>query len=356
MPHSRAVAVCAAPVDIVSGKLRMAFENLSRVALVALCLATGYSSAQAGAGEPAKIVSRKISDFHIGRDETRFGPLEFIGGLEMVSSNSLFGSLSSIRMRPDGKSFVGVLDTGHWLTGSIERDANGRLSGLSGVEITPMRDRVGRTYEGKGHMDAEGLALDGDRLLVSFEQYHRVDVYPDPGFLDSRSLSTVGILVPRDEMRSNRGIETVVVAPASGPLKGAPLIVTERSLDEDGNRLAAILDGPLKGQFTVEQDGSFDVTDGAFLPDGDLLLLERRFNMAEGIGMRIRRIKGADIKPGAIVNGELLVEGNFNYNIDNMEGIDTFQAADGTTHVILVSDDNHSILQRNLMLEFRLID
>ncbi|MBW9054348.1 esterase-like activity of phytase family protein [Rhizobium mesosinicum] len=332
----------------------MAFENLSRAALVVLGLATGLSVAHAG--EPATIVSRKISDFHIGRDETRFGPLEFIGGLEMVSSNSLFGSLSSIRMRPDGKSFVGVLDTGQWLTGNIERDAMGRLSGLSDVEITPMRDRVGRTYEGKGHMDAEGLALDGDRILVSFEQYHRVDVYPDPGFLDSRSLSTVGILIPRDEMRSNRGIETVVIAPASSPLKGAPVIVAERSLDEDGNRLAAILSGPLKGQFTVEEDGSFDVTDGAFLPDGDLLLLERRFNMAEGIGMRIRRIKEADIKPGAIVNGELLVEGNFNYNIDNMEGLDAFQAADGTTHVILVSDDNHSILQRNLMLEFRLID
>jgi hypothetical protein len=29
---------------------------------------------------------------------------------------------------------------------------------------------------------------------------------------------------------------------------------------------------------------------------------------------------------------------------------------DGHAHVILVSDDNHSILQRNLMLEFRLID
>ncbi|MBB3411885.1 hypothetical protein FHT87_005852 [Rhizobium sp. BK316] len=332
----------------------MAFGNLSRAALVVLGLATGLSGAHAG--EPAKIISRQISDFHIGRNETRFGPLEFIGGLEMVSSNSLFGSLSSIRMRPDGKGFLGVLDTGHWLTGNIERDAKGRLSGLSGVEITPMRDRIGRTYEGKGHMDAEGLALDGDRILVSFEQDHRVDVYPNPGFLDSRSLSTIGILIPRDEMRANRAIEAVVVAPASSPLKGAPVIVAERSLDEDGNRLAAILGGPLKGQFTVEKDGSFDVTDGAFLPGGDLLLLERRFNMAEGIGMRIRRIKGADIKPGAIVNGELLVEGNFNYNIDNMEGFDAFQAADGTTHVILVSDDNHSILQRNLMLEFRLID
>jgi len=332
----------------------MAFKHLSRAALVVLSLATGLSSAYAG--ESAKIISRQISDFHIGRDETRFGPLEFLGGLEMVSSNSLFGSLSSIRMRPDGKSFVAVLDTGHWLTGSVERDAKGRLSGLSDVEVTPMRDRVGRAYEGKGHMDAEGLALDGDRIFVSFEQNHRVDVYPDPGFLDSRALSTIGILIPRDEMRANRGIETVAVAPASSPLKGAPVIVAERSLDEDGNRLAAVLDGPLKGQFAVEDDGSFDPTDGAFLPGGDLLLLERRFNMAEGIGMRIRRIKGADIKPGAIVNGELLVEGNFNYNIDNMEGLDAFQAADGTTHIILVSDDNHSILQRNLMLEFRLVD
>ncbi len=332
----------------------MAFENLFRAALVVLGLATGFSGAYAG--EPAKVISRQISDFHIGRDETRFGPLEFLGGLEMVSSNSLFGSLSSIRMRPDGKSFVGVLDTGHWLTGSIERDAKGRLSGLSDVEITAMRDRVGRAYEGKGHMDAEGLALDGDRILVSFEQNHRVDAYPDPGFLDSRAISTIGILIPRDEMRANRGLETVAVAPASSPLKGAPVIVAERSVDEDGNRLAAILDGHLKGQFAVENDGSFDPTDGTFLPGGDLLLLERRFNMAEGIGMRIRRIKGADIKPGAIVNGELLVEGNFNYNIDNMEGIDAFRAADGTTHIILVSDDNHSILQRNLMLEFRLID
>ena len=330
----------------------MAFKHLSRAALVVLSLATGLSSAYAG--ESAKIISRQISDFHIGRDETRFGPLEFLGGLEMVSSNSLFGSLSSIRMRPDGKSFVAVLDTGHWLTGSVERDAKGRLSGLSDVEVTPMRDRVGRAYEGKGHMDAEGLTLDGDRILVSFEQDHRVDVYPDPGFADSGAIATLPILIPRKMLSDNRGIETITVAPASSPLRGGVVIVSERGLDNDGNRLAAILSGPLKGRFAVKRDGSFDITDGAFLPNGDLLLLERRFNMAEGIGMRLRRIRGADIRPGAVIEGELLLEGNFNSQIDNMEGLDAFQAADGTTHIILVSDDNHSILQRNLMLEFRL--
>ncbi|PDT06116.1 hypothetical protein CO666_00360 [Rhizobium chutanense] len=329
-------------------------KRLRRVASILLCIAAAVSPSWAGGDVP--VISRQISDFRIGSSQMQFGSLEFLGGLEMVSSKALFGSLSSIRFRQDQKHFVVVLDTGQWLTGSIERDVKGRLSGLSDVEITPMKNSAGRSFEGKGYMDAEGLAFDGDRILVSFEQEHRVDVYPDPGFAQSRAIGTLPILIPRKMLSDNRGIETITVAPASSPLKGGVVIVSERGLDRDGNRLAAILSGPLKGQFAVARDGSFDVTDGAFLPNGDLLLLERRFNMAEGIGMRLRRIKGADIRPGAVVDGELLLEGDFNSQIDNMEGLDTFQAADGTTHLILISDDNHSILQRNLMLEFRLSD
>ncbi|RUM02575.1 esterase-like activity of phytase family protein [Rhizobium chutanense] len=329
-------------------------KRLRRVASILLCIAAGVSPSWAGGDVP--VISRQISDFRIGSSQMQFGSLEFLGGLEMVSSKALFGSLSSIRFRQDQKHFVVVLDTGQWLTGSIERDVKGRLSGLSDVEITPMKNSAGRSFEGKGYMDAEGLAFDGDRILVSFEQEHRVDVYPDPGFAQSRAIGTLPILIPRKMLSDNRGIETITVAPASSPLKGGVVIVSERGLDRDGNRLAAILSGPLKGQFAVARDGSFDVTDGAFLPNGDLLLLERRFNMAEGIGMRLRRIKSADIRPGAVVDGELLLEGDFNSQIDNMEGLDAFQAADGTTHLILISDDNHSILQRNLMLEFRLSD
>ncbi|WP_064840910.1 MULTISPECIES: esterase-like activity of phytase family protein [unclassified Rhizobium] len=329
----------------------MAGKRLCSAALIAFCIAAGACPAWAS---DVPIISRQISDFKIGSSQTTFGSLEFLGGLEMVSSKALFGSLSSIRFRQDQKHFVVVLDTGQWLTGSIERDVKGRLSGLADVEITPMKNSAGRSFEGKGHMDAEGLAFDGDRILVSFEQDHRVDVYPDPGFAESSAIATLPILIPRKMLSENRGIETIAVAPASSPLKGGVVIVSERGLDSDGNRLAAILSGPLKGRFAVARDGSFDVTDGAFLPNGDLLLLERRFNMAEGIGMRLRRVRGADIKPGAVVDGDLLLEGNFNSQIDNMEGLDAFQAADGTTHIILVSDDNHSLLQRNLMLEFRL--
>jgi hypothetical protein len=39
-----------------------------------------------------------------------------------------------------------------------------------------------------------------------------------------------------------------------------------------------------------------------------------------------------------------------------MEGLDVVRGPDGETRIIVVSDDNRSFLQRNLMLEFRLAE
>jgi hypothetical protein len=44
------------------------------------------------------------------------------------------------------------------------------------------------------------------------------------------------------------------------------------------------------------------------------------------------------------------------YQIDNMEALDVWTRDDGATVVSLMSDDNQSILQRNLYLEFVLHD
>jgi hypothetical protein len=158
--------------------------------------------------------------------------------------------------------------------------------------------------------------------------------------------------IPARELRSNRGFEMIAKSPAGGALNGARVTVTEKSLDAKGNVLAAIMDGPGKGMFSVVRSDEFDVSDGDFLPDGDMLLLERRFNMATGIALRIRRIKAADIVKGATVDGEILLEADMGYQIDNMECLDVWQRADGAVMVSLASDDNHSILQRNLYLEF----
>jgi hypothetical protein len=47
-----------------------------------------------------------------------------------------------------------------------------------------------------------------------------------------------------------------------------------------------------------------------------------------------------------------LLEADMGYQIDNIECLDVWQRTDGTVMVSLASDDNHSILQRNLYLEF----
>jgi hypothetical protein len=330
-------------------------KRFCRVTMLVMLLA-GCAAMDTPEGGVADIHATAISAFKPGSGLTRFGALEFLGGVELSSANPLFGAISAIRFRPDQRRFVSVLDTGHWLTGTIERDGDGRLKGIADARIMPMLDRLGETDTGKSAMDAEGLALKGDHVLVSYEQYHRVDAYPDPGFETSPPDGTVPILIPRKKLRGNRSLEALMIAPSSSPLSGATVVVAEDSLDEQGNMLAAVLDGPLKGRFTVRHSDDFDASDGVFLPDGDLLLLERRFSLARGIGVRIRRIAGADIRPGAVVDGTIIFEANSSYQIDNMEGLDAFRAADGTIHLIMVSDDNHSILQRSLMLEFRLRD
>ena len=91
------------------------------------------------------------------------------------------------------------------------------------------------------------------------------------------------------------------------------------------------------------------------LPPADLLLLERRYSLARGVAMRIRRIPLASIKPGAPIDGKPLIVADLAYQIDNMEGIAVHRNAAGETIITLVSDDNFSVLQRNLLLQFALV-
>ena len=87
-----------------------------------------------------------------------------------------------------------------------------------------------------------------------------------------------------------------------------------------------------------------------------LLLLERRFSWTSGLSIRLRRIALAGIKPGALVDGAILFEADLGYEIDNMEGLSVHRSAAGETVLTLISDDNFSIIQRTLLLQFTLAE
>lgn len=333
-------------------KGRAAHLRILVAVLATLSLYPSASASEQAPVETIEIVARPITQFHIGHDEKRFGPFEFVGGLEVTARSRNFGGLSAIRFLKPGAEFIGVADTGFWFFGTVAHGGDGRPSGILNFTMQQMVDAAGRPIDKKRDADAESLAVKDGIATVGFEHNHRIAQFRiDPADMAS-PLRKLDFLIPARELRQNKGFETIAVANEGGPLKGSLVAVSERSLDTAGNVYAATLEGPGKGVFTVRRDGEFDITDGAFLPNGDLLLLERSFSIMGGVKMRLRRIQGGSIAKGAIADGPVLLQADMSYQIDNMEGLDVWTHADGALMVSLISDDNHSILQRNLYLEF----
>ena len=87
-----------------------------------------------------------------------------------------------------------------------------------------------------------------------------------------------------------------------------------------------------------------------------MLILERKFSWISGVGIRIRRIALTSVAPGAVVDGPSIFEANLENEVDNMEGIDVHVTPEGETVLTMVSDDNFSMIQRTLLLQFTLVE
>lgn len=318
-------------------------------------LAGSPTSAQTGF-RPIDVDSKPIESFNRAIAEVDFGVLEFRGGIVVSSADDAFGAFSGLDFTPGGE-IVAVADTGLWFVARPVENG-GRLVGLADTRLARMLDDHGHPIAGKRAGDAEGLRIlaSEDRLeaLVSFEGdngLRRFVAAPDLAHARSRA-----VRLPRAAatIRDNAGLEAVAVAPADGPFAGATAVIAERSLDRNGNHRGWILGGPRAGAFSLVRAGNFDVTDAAFLPGGDLLVLERSLSLLTGLGMRIRRIAAADLSPGATVDGRVLVEADMRHQIDNMEGMALRPDDHGETRITLISDDNKSPAQRTVLLEFAL--
>jgi hypothetical protein len=320
--------------------------------IAALVVALPVARADTTKPFPVEIRAIPISNFRIASSDTRFGAFEFVGGIELRAQESAFGQLSSMRFLSPGTDFIGVADHGYWFFGSIERDSNHVPIGVRDFRMQGIVDRTGALLERKADKDAEGLDVFDGVATVAFERNARVAQYAvDPAGM-AGPLRELDFIIPRGELRHNQGFETIVHAPRDSALQGALVVIAERSVDPQGNIFAAILDGPQRGMFKVRRSDEFDVTDGVFLPGGDLLLLERRFSLSHGVGMRLRRIAGDSLRKGALVDGDTLMEVGLTHRIDNMEAIDAWRREDGELVISLMSDDNQSFLQRTLYLEF----
>ena len=289
------------------------------------------------------------------RSHVRFGSLEYRSGLVLTSSFAGFGGLSGIRLDAKGERFIALSDRGSWFTGRILYSGRAMV-GLDEVEAAPMLGSDGRPITTRGWFDSESIALDGSFVYVGLERVNQVLRFDfSNGFTSAR-----GEVVPMPpavkKLPNNKGLEALVFVPKGLPLAGTLIAMSERGLDRNGNLMAFLVGGPSPGQFSVRRTEDFDISDAALLSSGDLLVLERKFSLLSGIGIRIRRIPLATIAPGALVDGPAIFNADLGQEIDNMEGLDAHVTAEGDTVLTMVSDDNFSLIQRTLLLQFTLVE
>jgi len=282
-------------------------------------------------------------------DRIKFGQLEFISGLELASKNNNFGGLSGLRIVND--TLYAVTDKGHFLTASIIRK-EGKLSGLDKATLTRLRDRDGKKLKGKKEADAEALEISGSQFLVGFERKHRIEAF---NLKDNKLIAdkrAKPIRLKKFKLPNNKGPEAIARMPNSNRL----LAFAEYAPNDENLHQAFMIEGETITPFFVTLTPGYSLTDAAFLPSGELLMLERFYTPITGAAMRMRTFDVNNIAANMVLDGKTIMQATSEMQIDNMEGLAITRDETGGIRITLISDDNFARNQRTLLLEFKLID
>ena len=289
--------------------------------------------------------------FEIGNpSQQRFGSLEFRGGMVLTSSHKLFGGISALRVQKDGEHFVALSDRGTWLQGRIVYKDD-RPVRIADASLAPVLDADGNPAP---RWDTESIAENGSTLYVGLERLNSIVSF-DYGKEGIRAPGRPVAVPPEaKDLPFNQGFESMVFVDKKLPLGGTLIAISEQGLTESGDIKAFLIGGPTPGMFAVKRTNQYAIGDAAILPGGDILILERQYSQERGVLMRIRRIRLADIKPGAVVDGPTVIEADKRHQIDNMEALSIHQDRGGELVLSIMSDNNHSERQRTLLLQFTL--
>jgi hypothetical protein len=303
------------------------------------------------AADPVTVKARPVPLDRSEPPSTKAGKLEYRGGLQLESPDKRFGGFSALWVSPDGQRMLALSDVSDWLSARLVYGSAGELMGVADTEIGRLVGVDGyplpaQTFE----TDAEALeALASGGFIVSFERHHRIWIYPPATPLFSLAPRALPVPPGLKDAPSNEGIEAFAELP-----DGRLLAITE-GLREGHAFVGWIGDGKVWQKLTVATHGAYQPTDAKALPNGDVLLLERRYNPLTGVGARLRLIPAGQIVPGGRLTGEELADIAPPLSIDNFEGLGV-RRGNGEWLIYIMSDDNFQAIQRTYLMMFALPD
>lgn len=343
----------------------MWLERIIAGAVIALAIVAGVTSlrpdvALAVAAPTPLVLS--ATPLPLDRDDPaldRIGVLRFLGGVQLRSTNPLFGGISGLRAGAaigNGQRLLGVSDTGNWLAlTTVER--RGRLAGVTDAVLMPVLQPDGRPGATKAVSDSEALDWDAatGAATIVYEQDHRLVHFA--GIDAARPASLAAVPTSTEHLTTmtawpmNGGGEAVAILP-----DGTRIVISETARRPDRGHTALLTRNGKTSEIGIEGVPDFSPTDAVAFDDHRILVLHRRFSLSgQGAALTI-----VDLAPAlaaapseAALPARLLARWAPPLLLDNMEGLALVRRS-GRCFVYLVSDDNLSSLQRTLLLKFEL--
>ncbi|TCO69576.1 hypothetical protein EV655_11428 [Rhodovulum euryhalinum] len=278
--------------------------------------------------------------------------------LGMPESPDLKG-LSGLEVSEDGTHFVAIADRGWFVTGRILREKGGPVALSVDLPAVSMSRDKGGSMRGHGH-DAEGLAIAPDgRIFVSFEDDHRIEA--------RRLIRARAIRLPdlpdAPRLGGNSGIEALALGP-DGALYALPETLVEASgipvyryllpasnTGPDGGPAGRYREAAWNRDLSLPARGPFHPVGADFGPDGRLYVLERAFVPPLAFRSRVRRFA---LGPAGPTEEVILLETGIGRH-GNLEGLSVWRDAAGAIRLTMVTDDNGMALQRNELVEYRVV-
>lgn len=329
------------------------------VILAVLLIVPGWTGEQRLAllGDKPQLIATRVALDPADPRRVRLGALTYLGGVQLRSIDPAFGGYSALGVvrQADGNRVTMLSDGGNVVAFTLGDDWTPRRLRFLNLPAGP-----GIGWE-KRDRDTESMVVDAatGRIWVGFERYNAVWRYA-PGFARAEAQRVPAAMA---SWPVNGGPESMAALPDGrfvviGEQRHVP---RQRWRGSEADRLqsrdALIFPGdPIDtapARFAYLPAGRYDPADATALPNGNLLVLDRAFRLPYRFSNRLSLVPAAAIRSGHAARGSLLATLDAPLIHDNFEGLATTQEG-GATIVWMVSDDNQSVLQRTLLLKFRL--
>ncbi len=282
--------------------------------------------------------------------QTQAGELLYLGGWSLSERGQLFGGLSAMAIRPDGR-ISALSDSGAMFTFPKPDATASHLTARTTVlpYKKPKKNWMPRPT------DSESIAADPDfrHVWVGYELMQLICRYES----DFARIGTCRAWPEMKDWPGTESIESLARLP-----DGRFLAIAEGGEAPGGGREVLLFAGdpvepstPHPMRMSYIPPTGYNPTDALWIGNGHMLVLNRRATLYDGFTAIVTLVDLRDMRAGTVLRGREVARLAPPLLSDNFEGM-ALERRDGQRILWLVSDDNHLFLQRTLLLKFALPD